>query len=293
MESGDCRLRINLWRVSEHFDIEEDRFERQSRSGFRYATLKGFADGALGSRSAAFWEPYSDGGGTGMALVREGPLGRWVKAAHREGYQIAIHAIGDRANSICLDAIEMATASGRGPEYRPRIEHCQHLRERDIPRFAELGVIASMQPIHCTADMRFVEPRLGAERTARSYAWRSVLNHGAMLAFGTDWPVEDLNAVAGLHAAVTRQDAHDEPPGSWQSQECLTIEQALRAYTYGGAFAAFWEKDMGTIAPGKLADFTVLSKNVFACEPREIKNAQVLMTVVGGEVVYQRDTSPE
>jgi hypothetical protein len=286
-DSADCRIRINLWRVSEHFNFEEDRFERQSRTGFRYGTLKGFADGALGSRSAAFWEPYSDTGGTGVALVREGPLGRWIKAAHREGYQIAIHAIGDRANSICLDAIEMATASGRGPEYRPRIEHCQHLRERDIPRFAELGVIASMQPIHCTADMRFVEPRLGAERTARSYVWKSLLKHGARLAFGTDWPVEDLNAVAGLHAAVTRQNENDEPPGGWLAQERLSVAEALHAYTAGGAYAAFWEKDLGSISTGKLADFTVLSKNIFDCEPREIKDARVLMTVVGGEVVYE------
>ncbi len=286
VNSGDCKLRINLWRVSEHFDFEEDLFEKQSRTGFRYATQKGFADGALGSRSAAFWEPYTDGG-SGIALVREGPLGRWVKAAHREGFQIAIHAIGDRANSICLDAIEMATAGGRGPEYRARIEHCQHLRERDIPRFAELGVTASMQPIHCTADMHIVEPRLGADRAARSYAWRSLLNHGATLAFGTDWPVEDLSAIAGIHAAVTRQNANDEPQGGWQPQERITVGEALRAYTMGSAFAAFWENDMGTIAPGKLADLTVLSKNIFDCDPREIKNAGVLMTAVGGELVYR------
>jgi predicted amidohydrolase YtcJ len=283
--SSDCKLRINLWRVSEHFDFEEDRFEMQSRTGFRYATLKGFADGALGSRTAAFFEPYA-GGGTGIALVREGPLGRWIKAAHREGFQFAIHAIGDRANSICLDAIEMATAGGRGPEYRPRIEHCQHLRERDIPRFAELGVIASMQPTHCTSDMHVVEPRLGAERAARSYAWKSLLNHGAKLAFGTDWPVEDLSAIAGIHAAVTRQDASDEPPAGWQPQERISVEEAMRAYTSGSAYAAFWEEDLGTITPGEHADFAVLSKNIFTCDPKEIKHTSVLMTIANGDMVY-------
>jgi len=282
VQSSDCRMRINLWRVSERFDFEEDRFEKQSRTGFRYATQKGFADGSLGSRSAAFWEPYSDSSGSGIALVREGPLARWVKAAHREGFQIAIHAIGDRTNSICLDAIEMAASSGRGPEFRPRIEHCQHLRQKDIPRFAELGVIASMQPTHCTADMRIVEPRLGTERAKFSYAWRSLLNHGATLAFGTDWPVEDLSAIAGIHAAVTRN--------GWQPQDSISVAEALRAYTLGSAFAAFWERDMGSIAPGKLADFTVLSENIFAYNPREIKDAKVLMTVAGGEVVYDSRT---
>ena len=287
VESPDCKIRINLWRVSEGFDLEADRFERQSNSRFRFATLKGFLDGALGSQTAAFWAPYAnDPNNSGVALVREGPLARWIRAAQNEGYQIALHAIGDRANSIALDAYEMAGTCGRGPEYRPRIEHAQVLRPRDIARFAEMGVIASMQPIHCTSDMRFVEPRIGAERVKGAYAWRSLSDAGALLAFGSDWPVEDLNPLASIHAAVTRQDERGEPDGGWQPQERISVEDALRAYTSGAAYAAFWEDDVGTIEEGKLADFTVVSKNLFEIAPEQILKTKVLMTIAGGEIVY-------
>jgi predicted amidohydrolase YtcJ len=286
VESSVCKIRLNLWHVSEHFNMDEDVFERKSRTGFRYGTLKGFVDGALGSHTAAFWEAYADGG-NGAPTVKEGPLARYIREAHKQGYQLAFHAIGDRAISICLDAFEMASESGFGPEMRPRIEHVQHIRESDIPRFALLGVIASMQPIHCTADMKFVEPRLGAERAKLSYAWRSLLNAGATMCFGSDWPVEDLNPIAGIHAAVTRQDAQGNPPGGWQVQERISVEEALRGYTMGGAHAAFWEKDSGTLEEGKLADFTVLSKNILECEPQEILHTKVVMTAVGGEVVYR------
>jgi predicted amidohydrolase YtcJ len=286
VESSECKIRMNLWRASESFEIEHDMFERQMRTGFRFGTIKGFVDGALGSHTAAFWEPYADGG-NGTPTVREGPLARYIRQAYAVGFQVAFHAIGDRANSTCLDAFEMAESAGRGPELRPRIEHVQHLRERDIPRFAGLGVIASMQPIHCTEDMRFVEPRLGAERARHSYAWRSLLDHGATLCFGSDWPVENLGPLAGIHAAVTRQDALDNPPGGWQPQERVSVAEALKAYTVGAAYAAFWEKDMGTLAEGKLADFTVFSKNIFECEPQEILKTDVRMTVVGGQVVFE------
>lgn len=286
--SSDQKMRINLWRVSGHFDLDEDRFEKISSTRFRHSTLKGFLDGALGSQTAAFWEPYENQpANSGVSLIREGSLARWIRTAHEEGYQIALHAIGDRANSIGLDAIEMAGASGRGPEYRPRIEHAQVLRPRDIARFAELGVIASMQPIHCTADMRFVEPRIGAERAKGAYAWRSLLKNGAVLAFGSDWPVETLDPIAGIHAAVTRQDDHHEPPDGWQPQERITVTEALRAYTGAAAYAAFWEESLGTIEEGKLADFTVLSQNLIAIAPQKILDTRVLATIVGGEVVYR------
>jgi predicted amidohydrolase YtcJ len=216
-----------------------------------------------------------------------------VRAAHGAGYQIALHAIGDRANSICLDAIEMAGASGRGPEYRPRIEHAQILRPRDIARFAEIGVIVSMQPIHCTADMRFVEQRIGAERAKGAYAWRSLLSNQAVLVFGSDWPVETLNPVAGIHAAVTRQDKDHQPSGGWQPQERLTVAEVLRAYTGAAAYAAFWEDSMGTIEEGKLADFTVLSQDLFAISAEEILNTKVLATIVGGEVVFRAPITRE
>jgi predicted amidohydrolase YtcJ len=241
----------------------------------------------LGSKSAAFWQPYEgEPDNTGISLIREGPLARFIRAAQKSGYQVALHAIGDRANSICLDAFEMASSSGLGPGLRPRIEHCQVLRERDIKRFAELGVIASMQPIHCTADMRFVEPRIGVERAKRSYAWRSLLDNGATLAFGSDWPVEDLNPLAGIHAAVTRTDQQDEPVGGWQPQERITVEEALCAYTKGSAYAAGWERELGEIAEGKLADLTVIDCNLFELDPAQIWRAKVQLTIAGGEIVY-------
>jgi predicted amidohydrolase YtcJ len=293
-DSSDRKIRLNIWQVNNHFDAAQNRFARIERTGFRSATLKGFLDGALGSRSAAFFEPYSDDArNSGISIVREGALARFVRAAHHENYQVALHAIGDRANAIGLDAIEMASTDGRGPEFRPRIEHAQHLREKDIRRFAELGVIASMQPIHCTADMRVVESRLGAPRAKTSYAWRSLLNAGAILAFGSDWPVETLNPLSGIYAAVTRQDGEGNPPEGWQPQERLTVEEALRAYTLGSAYAAYWEQDMGAPAPGKLADFVVLSKDITSCPPREILKARVLLTVVGGEIVYDAMNASE
>ncbi len=287
-DCSDCQLRINLWRVSDRFNVEEDLFERRVGNRLRFAAQKGFLDGALGSQTAAMWEAYDNQSeNSGVALIREGPLARWIRAIHSEGYQIALHAIGDRANSIVLDAFEMAGACGRGPEYRPRIEHAQILRPRDIARFAELGVIASMQPIHCTADMRFVEPRIGAERATRAYAWKSLLDAGATLAFGSDWPVEDLNPLAGIHAAVTRQNERGEPQEGWQPQERISVEQALRAYTGTAAYAADWDAEMGTIEEGKLADFTVLSQNLFEIAPDEILKTKVLATIVGGDMVNE------
>jgi predicted amidohydrolase YtcJ len=183
----------------------------------------------------------------------------------------------------------MATSSGRGPEYRPRIEHAQVLRERDFSRFAEMGVIASMQPIHCTADMRFVEPRIGTERAKAAYAWRTLLDHGAMLAFGSDWPVENFSPLVGIHAAVTRQNEENWPEGGWQRQQRITVAEAVSAYTHGAAYAAFWEQDCGAIREGMLADFTVVSSDIFSCDPSRIHDVKVAMTVVGGEVVYRKN----
>lgn len=288
-ESSECKIRINSWPVTTAFDFAKERFERRRTTKFRLATFKGFIDGTLSSHTAAFWQPYTDGGASGMALVKEGPLARFIRDAHNGGYQVAFHAIGDRAVSMCLDAFEMAGSAGRWPECRPRIEHVQHVREQDLPRFAELGVIASMQPVHCREDTRLVELRLGAERARLSLAWRSLLRHGALLCFGSDWPVVTLDPLAGIHAAVTRQNAQGNPPGGWQPQERLTVEETLRGFTLGAAYAAFWENDLGTVEEGKLADFTVFSRDLFASEPEEILQANVLMTVVGGEVVFRRD----
>lgn len=285
------KIRLNIWKVSDAFNFEQDRFTKKRTERFRLKTLKGFIDGALGSRSAAFDKPYEDDPyNSGMSLVREGPLARFIQAAHTNGLQVALHAIGDRANAIGLDAFEMAGCAGRGAEYRPRIEHCQVLRERDVTRFAELGVIASMQPIHCIADMPFTERRIGKERCKRAYAWKSLKQAGTMLAFGSDWPVEAVDPLLGIHAAVTRQHPSGWPQGGWQAQECLTIEETLQAYTAGAAYAACWDQDGGSIEKGKWADFTVLSKDILNCPAKEILDTKVDMTVVGGEAVYERET---
>jgi predicted amidohydrolase YtcJ len=282
------KIRLNVWRATDRFDFQRDRFEKIDGVGCRFAAFKGFLDGSLGSRSAALWEPYHDDPSTrSVPLAEEEHLARFIEEAHTEGYQVAFHAIGDRANSLALDAIEAAGKRTGRRDSRPRIEHAQHLRAEDMPRFADLGVIASMQPTHCTADMHVVEPRLGPGRARRSYAWRSLLGHGAKLCFGSDWPVEFLRPMAGIHAAVTRQDMEGEPEGGWQPQERITVEEALRAYTSGSAYAAFWEGEMGLLKEGMLADFVVISNNILECEPSAILRTSILMTIAGGELVFR------
>lgn len=291
-DSRSQRIRLNIWKVSGEFDFAQDRFDKRDEPHFRFACFKGFTDGALGSRTASFWQPYADDPSTsGTLLVREGPLARFIRAAHREHYQIAMHAIGDLANSVVLDALEMASCDGIGPELRPRIEHCQHLRERDIPRFAQLGVIASMQPIHCTSDMDYVTSRLGPEREKGSYAWRSLFNSGAMLAFGSDWPIESLDPFAGLHAAVTRTKPDGTPKKGWNAHECLTVEQALLAYTQGAAYAAGWEGRIGRIAEGLFADFCVVNRNPFSIPASDLHTLRADYTLIDGEIVFNRSAS--
>ncbi|MBL0060220.1 MAG: amidohydrolase family protein [bacterium] len=278
-----------MWKVTTTFDFDADKFEKLDSGKFRYKCFKGFTDGALGSRTASFWQPYSDDvNSTGELLVREGPLARFIRSAHREGYQIAMHAIGDRANSVVLDAIEMAGSNGIGPELRPRIEHCQHLRERDIERFAKLGVVASMQPIHCTADMGFVGTRLGNEREATSYAWKSLKKAGAVLAFGSDWPIESMSPIDGIHAAVTRTRKDGTPDGGWHGEQCVSVEEALTAYTQGAAFAAGWEESIGKIESGYFADLCVLSADPFRTNPRDLHKLQITRTIVNGKTEYLR-----
>ncbi len=283
-ESSDAIIRLNLWKVAADFDYETERFEKYEGTRFRFATFKGFVDGALGSQSAALWEPYSNNlENSGILNATKEELSAFVKRAADNGFQVALHAIGDYACTTALDAFEAAKCF----DSRMRLEHAQILRQEDVGRFGQLGVIASMQPIHCTADMKWAEERIGTERSRLSYAWRSVKDAGARLCFGSDWPVETLSPLAGIHAAVTRQDAEGHPPGGWIPEQRLNIEDALTAYTETGAYAAFWEEELGTISEGKLADLIVLSCNPLDCELRELLNAKVLMTICGGEIVYR------
>jgi hypothetical protein len=257
----------------------------------RVGGVKGYADGSLGSSTALFFDPYDDDpGNRGVFAAEAIPLatleGR-VAAADAAGLQVEIHAIGDRANAEILDLFERVAAKNGAKDRRFRIEHAQHLRVSDIPRFARLGVIASMQPYHAIDDGRWAEKRIGSERCRATYAFRSFLDSKAVLAFGSDWDVAPLSPLEGIFAAVTRRTIDGKNPGGWFPEQKITAEEALRAYTSSAAYAAFEEKEKGTLAPGKLADFLILSRDPFSIEPGRIEKITVVMTVVGGRVVYE------
>jgi predicted amidohydrolase YtcJ len=210
-----------------------------------------------------------------------------TRRALRRGFQVCTHAIGDRANRLVLDAYEKAmhdVPTARSP--RLRVEHAQVLAPQDIPRFAKLGIIASMQPTHCTSDKAWAEARLGPQRVKGAYAWQSVLKTGAHLPLSSDFPGETLNPFYGIYAAITRQDPQGNPPGGWYPEQRLTLAEALRGYTLEGAYAEFEEKDKGSIEAGKLADFTVIDLDPAKVPPKDILNTRVLKTIVGGQVVY-------
>jgi len=257
----------------------------------KLGAVKAFADGSLGSRTAWMFEPFDDDpNNRGLPMPILNPPSRMegeVRGADAAGIQLAVHAIGDRANAEMLDIY--TRVGGDDPAvHRFRIEHAQHVRPQDFARFGKLGIIASMQPYHAIDDGRWAEKRIGHKRAASSYAWRSMLNAGAHLAFGTDWPVAPLNPLLGIYAAVTRATLDGKHPDGWFAEQKLTLEEALKAYTAGSAYAAFQENEKGSISPGKLADVVVLSDDLFSIPPEKIKDAQVDMTVVGGRVVYRK-----
>ncbi len=256
----------------------------------RLGMLKGYVDGSMGSRTALFFKPYSDDSSTkGIARYTQRELERLVFAADSLGFQIGIHAIGDSGNFVSLLAYSQAILQNQPRERRHRIEHVQLVRLEDVSAFKELGIIASMQPTHCTSDMRWAEARAGRERCRGAYAWRSFLNAGVPLAFGTDWVVEPLNPMGGLYAAVTRQDLETgQPEGGWFPEQRLTMEEAVRAYTLGSAYADFREKELGSVTVGKLADLVVLDRDIFSVPPREMLATSVVMTVMDGKVGYRK-----
>jgi predicted amidohydrolase YtcJ len=245
--------------------------------------IKVFVDGALGPRTAAMLAPYEgEPDNVGVLTMEEDELRTLTNKAAAGGLPLAIHAIGDRANRLVLDVLAETGMSG----LRHRIEHVQLLHPDDVGRLAALGVVASMQPIHATQDCEMAD-RYWGERCETAYAWRSLLDAGAVLAFGSDCPVEDLNPFLGIHAAVTRQRV-DGFPGAqgWYPEQRLTVEESVRAYTRGAAYAADLEDQLGTLAPGKLADLIVLDRDIFACDPMAIAETQVEMTMIGGRVVH-------
>jgi predicted amidohydrolase YtcJ len=254
--------------------------------------LKGFADGSLGSTTALFFEPYSDAPKTRGLLfdqmLPEGVMDKRVQGADKAGLQVMIHAIGDEANMRILDIFRQAAEKNGERDRRFRIEHAQHLRTNELPRFAAQKVIASMQPYHCADDGRWCEKRIGRERSKGTYAFRTLLDSGATLAFGSDWTVAPLNPMEGLKAAVTRQTLDGKHPDGWFPEQKITLDEAIRAYTAGSAYAEFADHLKGTITTGKLADLVMLDRDIYSCDPTDIDKAEVVLTVVDGKVVFER-----
>jgi predicted amidohydrolase YtcJ len=248
--------------------------------------LKGYMDGSLGSRTAALLAPYSDDPkNSGLPRYTQDQLNQMVKERVAAGFQIGFHAIGDRGTEMALNAFEQAVPTGQPNNIRFRIEHDQVVTREQVPRYKKIGVIASVQPNHLLTDMNWAEERIGKERAKASYPWADFLNAGVPLAFGTDYPVEPIAPFRGLYAAVTRR--NEAGTAEFFPEQKLTIDQAIAAYTTGSAYAEFAEKEKGTLAPGMLADFVVLDRDITANPPAEILKTKVLRTVVGGKTIYE------
>lgn len=261
---------------------------RRGDRWLRWGLLKAFIDGSLGSHTAAFEEPYSDSpSDRGLVVTLPEQLYDLTMVNYLGGMQVAIHAIGDRGNRLVLDTLErVGKVAGPGGQ-RARIEHAQHLRREDIPRFAKLGVVASMQPYHLADDGRWAEKLIGPERAKTTYAFRSLLDAKVVLAFGSDWFVAPPNVMEGIWAAVTRQTLDGKHPKGWVPEEKITVEEALRAYTFGGAYAGYEESYKGKLAPNYLADFVVLDRDITRIAPETIRQAKVAETWVAGKLAYQ------
>jgi predicted amidohydrolase YtcJ len=262
-------------------------------SYLRMGALKGFADGSLGSGTGYFFAPYSDEpSNSGLLGKQMQPLSQmrdWMTQADAAGLQICTHAIGDRAISTVLDLYTDVVKANGEAERRFRIEHAQHMAEKDFARFAQLGVIASVQPYQAIDDGRWAEARIGHDRASRTYAFRTFLNQGVHLAFGTDWDVAPLNPIWTVYAAVTRATLDGKNPNGWFPEQKLTVAEAVEAYTMGSAYAEFQEQVKGSITPGKLADMVLLSDDIFSIDPAKIRDVKVLKTIVGGKVVWDQD----
>ncbi|MES2096989.1 MAG: amidohydrolase [Pseudomonadota bacterium] len=254
----------------------------------RMGGVKLYADGALGSRGAWLLKPYKDAPGqSGAGFMSDDVLQNLMSRASMDGFQVAVHAIGDRANRQVLDAIEAMSATYKG-DRRWRIEHAQIVDPADLPRFASLKVIASMQPTHATSDMKMAEARLGSDRLTGAYAWATMLRNGVPLAFGSDYPVESPDPWAGWAAAFTRQDATGDPFGGWRPEERVTREQAWWAFTQGAAYAGFAEQKFGRLAVGQAADFIIVDRDPFLSSPTDLRATKVEETWIGGYKVYAR-----
>lgn len=256
-------------------------------SWLRIGGLKGFVDGSLGSHTAAMIQPFTDApGDTGLLVNTPDDLYNWTSNADKSGLQVIVHAIGDRAINLQLNIFERVEREDGPRDRRFRIEHAQHIAPADIPRFARLGVIASMQPYHAIDDGRWAEKVIGAERAKTTYAFRSLRDSGAQLAFGSDWFVAPATPIEGIYAAVTRRTLDGKHPDGWVPEQKITVEDALRAYTTGGAYASFQEAEKGSLKAGKLADVVIIDRDLTKIAPETIRDAKIMYTIVGGRIVF-------
>jgi predicted amidohydrolase YtcJ len=290
---GELTCRIDIGRsltadtaILEKYLKLEKRYPREA-NWIRFGYLKGFMDGTIGSGTALMFEPFTDNpSSSGLALVPYEEMEKMVINADKLGFQIGIHAIGDKGNNWVLNAYEKAEQVNGKRESRHRIEHAQTLQQSDIPRFATLKVIASMQPTHCISDKKFCEKRIGTERSKGAYAWKSLADAGAILAFGTDYQVEPLNPMEGLYAAVTRKDRLGEKGDGWHPEQKIKMEEAIKYYTLGSAYSQFMENRKGMIRNGFLADIVILDSDIMTIPENEIMKTKIDYTITGGKVVY-------
>ncbi len=292
-ESGQLTCRIDIGepltgdsaQLADYIKIAE----KYPKSGnwIRFSYLKAFIDGTMGSGTALMFEPYADNPkSSGLSMMPYEEFENMVVKADKMGFQIGVHAIGDKGNNWTLNAFEKARQVNGTRDSRHRVEHAQTLMKSDIPRFALLGVVPSMQPTHCISDKKFYEKRIGSERSKGAYAWRSLLNEGAILAFGTDYQVEPLNPMEGLYAAVTRKERNGEAGNGWFPEQKLSMEEAIKYYTWGSAFAQFMEDRKGKIKPGYLADIVITDRDLLTIPENEIMKTKIDFTIVGGKVVH-------
>jgi predicted amidohydrolase YtcJ len=290
--SGKLTVRVDLrWPLAQWEQLA--RLGAESGLGddwVKIGGVKGFADGSLGSSTAKMFESFdNEPGSTGVFVTPREKLHEFIRAADKAGLSVAVHAIGDRANAELLDIFAAVTKENGPRDRRFRVEHAQHLRPVDYPRFRELSVIPSMQPYHAIDDGRWAEGRIGLKRCSSSYAFRSLLDAGAKLAFGSDWSVAPLSPILGIDAAVNRRTLEGKHPGGWFPEQRITVAEAIEAYTLTSAYAAFQEKDRGSLEAGKLADLVVLSRDILDEKERDhIAETEVVMTVVGGKIAFAK-----
>ncbi|HEV2671375.1 MAG TPA: amidohydrolase [Gemmatimonadales bacterium] len=288
--AGRQTLRVSLYLPIDSWKaVAESAAHNPGDDWVRIGGVKGYMDGSAGSRTAFFFEPFSDSANyRGLMQHPEADMRRWIGAADSAGLQVAVHAIGDRANAILLAIYDSVARAHGARDRRLRVEHAQHLRPEDIPRFGMQHVVASMQPYHAIDDGRWVEQRIGPVRIKTTYAFRTLYDTEALLAFGSDWTVAPLNPMLGVYAAVTRRTLDGKNPGGWVPEQKITLGETLRAYTYGNAWATFNEQKWGTLAPGRFADVVVLDRDPFTVPAESLGTIKPRYTIVGGKVVYQK-----